>query len=154
MIRNLQYKYLENRKSSLFYFTIFTVKYFFWCYKSFIMVDKHYDRKIYSTTVRTLNFLKRSLFYFEIFNPFNTFNPFPFIISFLLFYTKCMSLIEKEKKVMRKGLLILFDVRDHPFKTSANFHDFWSVPPSRRSFSIRRQIWPTFDPSPWKMPTS
>ena len=111
MIRNLQYKYLENRKSSLFYFTIFTVKYFFWCYKSFIMVDKHYDRKIYSTTVRNLNFLKRSLFYFEIFNPFNTFNPFPFIISFLLFYTKCASLIEKEKKVMRKGLLILFDVK-------------------------------------------
>ena len=30
---------------------------------------------------------------------------------FYFFYTKCVSLIEKEKKLMRKGLLILFDVK-------------------------------------------
>ena len=30
---------------------------------------------------------------------------------FLLFYTKCISLIENEKKVMRKGLSILFDAK-------------------------------------------
>jgi hypothetical protein len=41
---------------------------------------------------------------------------------------------------------------DHPFKKSANFHDSLPLPPSRRQFftSIRRQIWPIFDPSPLK----
>ena len=34
--------------------------------------------------------------------------------------------------------------RDHPFKTSANFYDFWHL-----SFftTVRRQIWKNFDPS-------
>ena len=43
---------------------------------------------------------------------------------------------------------------DHPFKTSANFQDFWPLPstPSVGSFftTIRLQIWPIFDPSPPK----
>ena len=43
-------------------------------------------------------------------------------------------------------------VWDHPFKTSANFLDFWPLPPFRRQFftTIRWQIWPMFDPSPKK----
>ena len=42
--------------------------------------------------------------------------------------------------------------RDHPFKTSANFYNFWTLPPSVSSFftTICRQIWPIFDPSPLK----
>ena len=38
------------------------------------------------------------------------------------------------------------------FKTSANFHDFCSLPPSPWQFFtiIRQQIWPIFDPSPLK----
>ena len=45
-----------------------------------------------------------------------------------------------------------FDYRDHTFKTSANFHDFWHLSPySRQVFTtIRRQIWPIFDPFPLK----
>ena len=40
--------------------------------------------------------------------------------------------------------------REHPFKTSANFHDFFPLPPYRRQLftTIRRQIWPIFDPFP------
>ena len=43
-------------------------------------------------------------------------------------------------------------VRDHPLKTSANFHDFWPLPPYRRQFftTIRRQIREIFNPSPPK----
>ena len=39
---------------------------------------------------------------------------------------------------------------DHPLKTSANFHDFWPLPPSCWQFftTIRRQISPILDPSP------
>ena len=35
---------------------------------------------------------------------------------------------------------------DHPFKTSANFHTFWPLPPYRRQIfsTIRRQIWQIF----------
>ena len=37
-------------------------------------------------------------------------------------------------------------IRDHPFKTSANFYDFWPLPPSRLRFfnTVRRQIFPIF----------
>jgi len=47
--------------------------------------------------------------------------------------------------------MILYE-RDHSFKTSAIFYDFLPLPPSRRQFftTIRRQIWPIFDPSPPK----
>ena len=30
-------------------------------------------------------------------------------------------------------------IRDHPFKTSSNFHDFWPLPPSRRQPSAFQQ---------------
>ena len=38
--------------------------------------------------------------------------------------------------------LLTCDLRDHPFKTSANFHDFWTLPPLVGSFfsTICRQI--------------
>ena len=45
----------------------------------------------------------------------------------------------------------VINVGDHPFQTSANFHDFWHLLPSVGIFTaIRRQIWQIFDPSPPK----
>ena len=43
-------------------------------------------------------------------------------------------------------------LRDHPLKTSANFHDFWPLPPSAGSFftTIHRQIGQFLIPSPLK----
>ena len=48
-----------------------------------------------------------------------------------------------------------FDIRDHPFKTSANFSRFLTPTPYRRQFftTIRWQIWQIFDPSHPPTPT-
>ena len=48
--------------------------------------------------------------------------------------------------------VIYNSIRDHPFKTSANFHHFWPLPSSTGSFftTIRQQFWTIFDPSPLK----
>ena len=46
----------------------------------------------------------------------------------------------------------IFSIRDHPFKTLANFHKFLTPTPlpSAVFSTIRRQIWQIFDPSPPK----
>ena len=49
----------------------------------------------------------------------------------------------------RSKSLNLFSHRDHPFKTLANFHYSWPLPPSIGFITaIRRQICTIFDPSP------
>ena len=56
-------------------------------------------------------------------------------------------------------LTFLIYIWDHPFKTSAKFHDFWPLLPSCRQFIttiIRQQIWQIFHPSPpkkWSTPS-
>ena len=52
----------------------------------------------------------------------------------------------------RRTWLDLLGQRDHPFKTSAKFHDFWPLPPSRWQIftTIHRQIWQIFEPPPPK----
>ena len=36
-------------------------------------------------------------------------------------------------------------IRDHPFKTSANFHDFWPLPPCPTTISVRAKcLWRGF----------
>ena len=42
---------------------------------------------------------------------------------------------QKTKLLMTNNWKLTFFVRDHPFKTSANFHDFWPLPPYHRHFS-------------------
>ena len=50
------------------------------------------------------------------------------------------------QKYLDNVILGLIPIRDRLFKMSANFHDFWPLPPTVGSFftTIGRQIWQIF----------